>query len=231
MSAIGSFILVVLSIGIFALVAQIMSGTPLRCMRLGRRQGHSLPPVGRSKTDAVRFNRPTFRTFLDIVAIALSLIGLVLWIPSFLPNIQIRHYNSSDVLSSKLIPFSVTNNGLGAVYDVRAMCFIRDLTTNRNNTVGPIGIVDSVSRAFELPRSDTFDFSCPAAKVFHFSPDERIVSALVDIVISYVPVAIPLARHKCVLFDANVDESNQLQWLQRPELDNETCNMLARNLQ
>jgi hypothetical protein len=172
--------------------------------------------------DERRSNRlGVVRLFLDL----LGIVGILLWLPSFLPNLHVDHRSSSDPKDPFSAPFSATNNGLTSIWDVRFGCNLN----NESSVTAEGSPMSTMSAGFnwfhqlapEIDRGDTFDFTCPFNGLL--IPKATLVHADIDVVISFVPRFVHWRLSKCVRFIAVPTEQGHLEWFQRPDDDRMRC--------
>lgn len=153
------------------------------------------------------------------LGIALGVVGIVLWIPSFLPAISFGITSTLEETVPLATPFSVINSGLLDIYAVRFRCQLVDVKIERGflQIIG-IGLTDARDIADVLAPRDSYDVVCP----FHdiYEPQGSVIYADIKIVAFFRPKFLPLTRVKCARFVTDRSPSGQLRWLQRPS---QTC--------
>jgi hypothetical protein len=184
-----------------------------------QRQVPSPQSSERSRTDAANsnFQTPGRLAFsLNILSAVLSVIGILLWLPSFLPDIHVDHRSEIDPTHPFFTPFSVTNDGLFAVKDVFWFCRQRSImfadgSEGRPNTT-------SGASMERFPRGATIDLFCPEP----VSPSNPLAYADVEVGITFIPALSLLRRDQtvCAHFVTQTAGSH-LDWVQHSELNQE----------
>ncbi len=190
--------------------------------------GQRPPPKAHSGMDGLQSKSPKWRLCLDGLAIFLSVLSLVLWLPSFAPNVHLDHRGPLDQKQPFSASFSITNNGLSTIFDVDFDCIVNKLEA-RNLALEIIGVTGFVFAAAKMDRSDTFDFVCPLRNVFGEMIDNlETISADIDIVVGFTlaPHFLRWRSYKCAHFVAQLSNSGRLEWLQRPQPDKKKCRLL-----
>jgi hypothetical protein len=153
------------------------------------------------------------RGWLFWIGLVLTVAGVVLWIPSFLPTISFVP-GSYDTASPFSTPFAITNNGLLKINAVKFVCTIIQINYKEYIQVEGIGLSKESLVSDNLKPRDTFDVVCP------FYPMAKVVKTIenaeIEIVVSFKPQFIPFTRLKCARFITEPHPAGGLRWLQRP---------------
>ena len=191
-----------------------------RLRRQRRRERQFPPPQENSEKGGQESILPPIQKLalaLDVVAIGLSIVGILLWAPSYSSNIHVDHRGSVDARLPFTTLFSITNNGYFAVFDVRVSCRLNQVTSTNGLKVEGITVEKRPGMTIqELERSETFDVPCPFENVFKMSPNDSISSASIDVAVSFIPRLWHVRHLKCVEFDAAADAHGDLNWMQKP---------------
>jgi hypothetical protein len=173
---------------------------------------------GHSRMDDLKSSLPLWTKvalILDLVALVLSILGIFLWFPSYLPNIHVDHRGPTNSGDPFEVPFSVTNNGYFSVFNVDFSCRLNHVQTTRGDSVGGIALMDT-SVAQELQRSATFDLLCPFKQQFNLKIDDSIKSANINIGVMFSPRLSFRRTIRCANFIAVANSHGTLDWVQRP---------------
>lgn len=179
-----------------------------------------LKPQAPSKGDLRETTRSrNLPLVLDVVAIALSIFGMLLWIPSFRPLIQIANNNYFDPHDPFSAPFSVSNNGLFPVYNVQFSCILFEMISSRGLIITGANIRHKLPAASVLRRGDKLDILCPLTQfAVGITP---ITKADIDVIVTFTA---PLIRlQSCARFTTFSTPDGSLHWMQSPETDMSRC--------
>jgi hypothetical protein len=176
------------------------------------------------KTDAARSNHPILQSGLDFLAIVLGIIGILLWLPSFAPHVQVHSWGAVVPLTDLFsVPFTVTNAGLLPLHRVGYSCLLFNVRRKDNRLINKIALSKFEYFTYNLRNTDSFDFVCPIDNLRGLNVS-GFISADIDIIITF---QIPLLQRKfarCVEFIEKVSQLTETAtWMQRPEENNSKC--------
>jgi hypothetical protein len=188
-----------------------------------------LPPAphleARSITDASKSNRAiAVAIVLDFVAIGLSIVGICLWLPSFLPNIHIDHRGPIDAHRPFFTPFPVTNDGLSSVYEVYWLCRMNSMIFADGTKVTPND--SSGFLTHRLDRAGTVDLFCPEPVI----PNNPLKFADIVVGIAFTPRLLHRQLGKCAHFVTHVSGDN-IDWKQVIEDDANCADIMKDQFQ
>ena len=177
------------------------------------------PTLPKELGDQVRIDRrPRLATALNVLAILLSILGILLWLPSFWPRILITNTASFDPSDLFQAPFSISNQGLASVTSMQFSCRLNEIRgiATLHDLPMQIGFVTSTLRP-----GDIIQIFCPLNQLIGgIAP---ITNANVDIVVAFSP---PIIHHRltvCANFTSFADHQGRLHWMQLPEPNQNRC--------
>ena len=211
-----------------ALYMGAMSKKSKRHNKQSQKPSAELPPKKAlpAKGDPASSNRlGRLSLILDLVAIVLSIFGVILWAPSFRPLVQLENGNYVDPSDPFNAPFTISNNGLFAVHDVRFSCVIYYMV---GDSVGIEGGQftrrNPLAETFE--RGGRIDQPCPVTEYLKGKGVLPIKTADITIIVTFITAFMHFQT--CSRFKTfPATDSNTLRWMQIPG-DADRCNPAGR---
>jgi hypothetical protein len=202
-------------------VKSVAKASNLGLAHIEQQGSRPAPPL---RTDDSRANHRTWpRALIDSSAFLLTIISLLLWIPTFYPDIHIDHRGPVDPTQPFATPFAVTNDGIKAVYHVGFTCTYRSVLL-ADGSVKSISPSVFVLVADRLSRGETIDVSC-----FGIGSVNGIAvkQAQVDVLVTFSAFSfVSFDPHKqstaCEQF-TTFPTALGLDWRERPEDDKQNC--------
>jgi hypothetical protein len=173
------------------------------------------PPPRRTRSLAMPLiERPWYRrkAFLNvsIISLVLSVVGLLLWLPFYLPNVDIDIPTTSNPESPQPAVFTVSNKGPLTVYELKADIFIFSLSIGpakfHSESIG-IGMI-----ATALSPGQSQDFVYKFATLFSRAP---VTNADLETIVSFRPKFSWQRSFTCARYQVDSDADRNLRWLRK----------------